>query len=197
MGLFIQFEEDPYNRLFRSSDVRAALKEKKDGESLLATVEMIAQGFPQGRTSAIACTVPTHVQSLLTANPPKQLVDRYGAAHWLAEYDYSECPYKCKACNRKAIAMILNRDGRRCQGCGKKDALSIHHIKPRNEDGTNAQENLITLCSVCHDCVEVSEEKPRTLDTVLRIARRRLQLVFLLIAPTALFWASCAPVVLA
>ncbi|MGH9680385.1 MAG: HNH endonuclease [Candidatus Acidiferrales bacterium] len=45
---------------------------------------------------------------------------------------------------------VLKRDGWRCQGCGRTESLQVHHIKPRGRLGDDAEENLITLCSDCH-----------------------------------------------
>ncbi|PIE76323.1 hypothetical protein CSA17_02810, partial [bacterium DOLJORAL78_65_58] len=47
---------------------------------------------------------------------------------------------------------VLARDQHRCQapGCPHSRFLEIHHIIPRHRGGTNAEENLTTLCSACH-----------------------------------------------
>jgi 5-methylcytosine-specific restriction endonuclease McrA len=47
---------------------------------------------------------------------------------------------------------VLVRDGHRCRtaGCGSARFLDVHHIVPREHGGTNAPENLITLCAACH-----------------------------------------------
>jgi len=47
---------------------------------------------------------------------------------------------------------VLARDQHRCQapGCRHTRFLEIHHLTPRSHGGTNAEENLITLCSACH-----------------------------------------------
>lgn len=51
---------------------------------------------------------------------------------------------------RKARMRCLVRDKFRCQqpGCKVRNLalLTIHHIKPRSEGGTNHIDNLITLC---------------------------------------------------
>jgi hypothetical protein len=46
------------------------------------------------------------------------------------------------------------RDKRRCQRCRHRGNLSIHHIIPRSEGGSDEPENLITLCFRCHDYIE-------------------------------------------
>ena len=46
---------------------------------------------------------------------------------------------------------VLQRDGWRCQQCGSRTNLQVHHIQPRSQSGDDAEENLITVCSECHD----------------------------------------------
>lgn len=56
-------------------------------------------------------------------------------------------------------AMVLNRDNYTCQHCkGKhKDShLEVHHIVYRSQGGSDAPENLITLCHTCHTGVHKS-----------------------------------------
>jgi 5-methylcytosine-specific restriction endonuclease McrA len=45
---------------------------------------------------------------------------------------------------------VLERDGWRCQICGERRGLEVHHIRFRSRGGGNREENLITLCSECH-----------------------------------------------
>ena len=51
---------------------------------------------------------------------------------------------------RQLCQEVLNRDGWRCQSCGRREDLQVHHIQPRSRLGDDAEENLITLCSSCH-----------------------------------------------
>ncbi len=48
---------------------------------------------------------------------------------------------------------VLARDRYQCRrnGCGHTRFLQIHHVTPRAGGGTNNAENLVTLCSVCHN----------------------------------------------
>lgn len=55
---------------------------------------------------------------------------------------------------------VLRRDSYKCKECGwsheewnRSDPrhLEIHHEKPHVEGGENTEENLITVCTVCHD----------------------------------------------
>ena len=45
---------------------------------------------------------------------------------------------------------VLRRDGWRCQSCGAMVNLEVHHSEFRSHSGHDSEENLITLCSVCH-----------------------------------------------
>lgn len=45
---------------------------------------------------------------------------------------------------------ILQRDGWKCRHCKSRNALHIHHIQFRSQQGPDASWNLITLCSACH-----------------------------------------------
>ena len=57
-------------------------------------------------------------------------------------------------------AYILYRDRYQCQKCKiKKGKLYVHHIIFRSQGGTNTQENLITLCGLCHDGLHRGEFK--------------------------------------
>jgi len=59
---------------------------------------------------------------------------------------------------------VLSRDCLTCQRCDKKyqkTELTVHHLVPRSEGGADAMPNLITLCSPCHDHVEVNDLRTR------------------------------------
>ena len=47
---------------------------------------------------------------------------------------------------------VLARDGYRCRtpGCGSARFLEVHHVVPRAAGGSNRPDNLVTLCSACH-----------------------------------------------
>ncbi len=57
---------------------------------------------------------------------------------------------------------VLRRDGYKCVECGwthndynRSDPrhLELHHVTPHVDRGANTEENLVTLCTVCHDVV--------------------------------------------
>ena len=45
---------------------------------------------------------------------------------------------------------VLRRDGWRCQFCGARENLEVHHQQFRSHSGHDSEENLITLCNSCH-----------------------------------------------
>jgi 5-methylcytosine-specific restriction endonuclease McrA len=45
---------------------------------------------------------------------------------------------------------VLRRDGWRCQACGSRKDLQVHHQLFRSHGGDDAMANLITLCADCH-----------------------------------------------
>jgi 5-methylcytosine-specific restriction endonuclease McrA len=46
--------------------------------------------------------------------------------------------------------LVLERDSWRCQSCGRMDTLHVHHIQFRSQQGSDCEENMITLCAACH-----------------------------------------------
>ena len=54
---------------------------------------------------------------------------------------------------------VLHRDDYKCQKCKKgKQELHVHHIIFKSHGGTNSPDNLITLCSTCHDNLHASSD---------------------------------------
>lgn len=54
----------------------------------------------------------------------------------------------------------INRDGCKCQECGKSNCvLEVHHIRARKYGGADTIGNLITLCSGCHQKTEGRERE--------------------------------------
>ncbi len=46
---------------------------------------------------------------------------------------------------------VLERDGWRCQQCGRRGNLEVHHVQRRSQQGDDVLDNLTTLCRNCHD----------------------------------------------
>lgn len=55
---------------------------------------------------------------------------------------------------------VLRRDGWRCQSCGTMSNLEVHHKQFRSHAGDDSEENLITLCFVCHASVHGQNTRP-------------------------------------
>ena len=48
---------------------------------------------------------------------------------------------------------ILRRDDWKCQVCGSRQNLQIHHKQLRSQQGDDDDSNLITLCAACHEAL--------------------------------------------
>lgn len=46
-----------------------------------------------------------------------------------------------------------------CHFCDETQRLQTHHIVPRRFDGSDAEENLVTVCPTCHDKLEALYNK--------------------------------------
>ena len=51
---------------------------------------------------------------------------------------------------------VLRRDGWKCQCCGSRSNLEIHHKEFRSQGGNDSEENLITLCGACHSLLHLA-----------------------------------------
>ena len=51
---------------------------------------------------------------------------------------------------RALCRKVLERDGWKCQACGRATQLEVHHIQFRSALGDDDLGNLITLCAECH-----------------------------------------------
>jgi hypothetical protein len=59
-----------------------------------------------------------------------------------------------RTCSDHTRALVYARDGYQCVRCGRADALSLHHLRPRRLGGRAHHTNLVTLCRPCHDDIE-------------------------------------------
>ena len=66
---------------------------------------------------------------------------------------------------RELCQQVLQRDGWRCQQCGGSEDLQVHHVQARSQLGGDAEENLTTLCSVCHREIHLRAEILAPLDS--------------------------------
>ena len=51
---------------------------------------------------------------------------------------------------RELHLQVLDRDNWRCQLCGARKNLQVHHKEFRSHSGDDSAANLITLCLECH-----------------------------------------------
>jgi 5-methylcytosine-specific restriction endonuclease McrA len=63
-------------------------------------------------------------------------------------------PDKYKQLRLQALA----RDRWQCQFCGKRSSLEVHHQRSRAQGGRDQPENLISLCSDCHQQLHAKPE---------------------------------------
>ncbi len=56
---------------------------------------------------------------------------------------------------------VLRRDGWRCQSCGARSNLEVHHKEFRSQGGDDSEENLITLCAGCHSLVHRLKDRAK------------------------------------
>jgi len=54
---------------------------------------------------------------------------------------------------RQLCWRVLERDAWKCQSCGARQHLQVHHIEFRSHFGSDSEENLLTLCAQCHGVV--------------------------------------------
>jgi len=54
---------------------------------------------------------------------------------------------------------VMQRDRWRCQICGSRQNLQVHHQQMRSHQGADEDSNLITLCAGCHERVHSSNSE--------------------------------------
>ena len=52
---------------------------------------------------------------------------------------------------------IMERDNWRCQFCGDRSNLQVHHIIYRSHGGPDSENNLITACVTCHEQIHLGK----------------------------------------
>lgn len=55
-----------------------------------------------------------------------------------------------KWCRRDLRLAIYLRDGMACMYCGREDDLTLDHLTPHSQGGSNRAENLVTCCQTCN-----------------------------------------------
>ncbi len=69
----------------------------------------------------------------------------------------------------KAIrTQVLARAGWRCQACGVRRRLDVHHVVKRSQGGSDFDlDQLVALCRWCHDQTDAPYERGRLVVTAL------------------------------
>ena len=65
-------------------------------------------------------------------------------------FRYRPGKYRNKSASPGMRGIVFERDGHQCLKCGRTDDLTVDHIVPRVYGGTNAANNLQTLCRGCN-----------------------------------------------
>jgi hypothetical protein len=59
---------------------------------------------------------------------------------------------------RERRAQQIEKDSRRCQGCGSTDDLHVHH-RTYDRLGAEAPGDIVTVCEVCHGFIHQEQER--------------------------------------
>jgi 5-methylcytosine-specific restriction endonuclease McrA len=63
---------------------------------------------------------------------------------------------------KQLCRQVLARDNWRCQVCGSRNNLQVHHKQLRSQQGSDEESNLITLCANCHEDLHHGHAEDRT-----------------------------------
>jgi HNH endonuclease len=134
-GTPADYADDEWRELYRYAEQRElhryAEQRRWSRKAVAVTLPSPADGYPRCRCQRGCCAVCT---------PGEQL-------------ELAELPPDWPTIREE----VLRRDGRRCQHCGTRERLTVHHITPRPL-GTHDPRNLITLCEGCHNVLEQPAE---------------------------------------
>ena len=81
------------------------------------------------------------------------------------EQNRPKAPFRLDPVSYEKLRLqVLRRDSWRCQYCGATSNLEVHHQQFRSHCGSDSEENLITLCSVCHAAIHSSRQRTSNRD---------------------------------
>ena len=73
---------------------------------------------------------------------------------------------------------ILARAGWRCQACGVRRRLDVHHVVKRSQGGSDFDlDRLVALCRWCHEQTDAPFERGRLVITALGAGQHRFDVV--------------------
>lgn len=61
---------------------------------------------------------------------------------------------KALSISKKVKDAVWERDEHRCVYCGSTYAFPEAHVVPRSRGGLGVEENIVTLCRLCHDAFD-------------------------------------------
>lgn len=137
---------------------RQNVGEKITGEELkyVANISEWARRIRELRTE--------HGWPIMTRNTGKPELD---VGVYVLEADRQSPPHDRLIPDKVKVA-VLSRDGYKCTICrwshdqwNRSDPrhLELHHVKPHVDKGENTVDNLITVCTICHDDIHRNKNK--------------------------------------
>ncbi len=94
--------------------------------------------------------------------PPKPVKQEKQRKAWRRKNPQPKAPSAALAFPKPLVlvdtTLLKKYEGAPCRLCGKRDTHA-HHLVPRSFQRLDIQQNLIPLCTVCHDEVEKSGEE--------------------------------------
>lgn len=54
---------------------------------------------------------------------------------------------------RRIARHVRSRARHRCQWCGRRTVLHVHHLRPVSRGGGHSPRNLVAICVACHEQV--------------------------------------------
>jgi HNH endonuclease len=76
-------------------------------------------------------------------------------------------------------AVVLARAGYRCQACGRRTRLEVHHVIKRSQGGSDFDlDRLIALCRRCHERTDAPYRQGRLVITPLGVGRFICEIVW-------------------
>lgn len=90
----------------------------------------------------VRCGAKTTTGDACAECAPILEAERQARQTWRAGYREASWP--------KVRRQALDRAGGRCEGCGQKARLAIHHRVPLSAGGKNLLTNAAALCRACH-----------------------------------------------
>jgi 5-methylcytosine-specific restriction endonuclease McrA len=90
-----------------------------------------------------------------------QTLERYNHVQRELRYREVSCEqFELHSSTHDRIVILL---GRRCIKCGSQYSLTLHHVVPKRENGSNGVENLQLLCKDCHSGIHDISRKEITI----------------------------------